>query len=285
MRIEKNVWLSEYTSFRMGGKAGILYIPESREELIEVLISNPSLYTYKIGGGSNLLINDSVMFPQVLCLRECCKELQEREDGCLYVGASIRLQSLIRKMQEKELGGIEYLFSVPGLVGGAICMNAGRGSKFNQSISDFIKTVTVLVDGRIVEYSREECAFAYRRSIFQNMEKCVILGALFQFPEVPKEESEKRIRERLERCKKLQDMSEPNFGTVFCESDPKVLGLVRKLHPGKKTGCRFSAKTGNWMLHGRNGTFEEALKLIQITEIWHKRLKKDCRTEVKIWKQ
>ena len=66
------------------------------------------------------------------------------EDGILECGASVRIQSLLEKIKEFSLGGIEYLASVPSSVGGAVYMNAGRGRKIKRSISDYIESVRYL---------------------------------------------------------------------------------------------------------------------------------------------
>ena len=68
MRIEENVVLSKYTTFRMGGLAKKLYFPESETELLEI-VQNTKLPRYIIGGGSNLFINDQREFEKVISLR------------------------------------------------------------------------------------------------------------------------------------------------------------------------------------------------------------------------
>jgi UDP-N-acetylmuramate dehydrogenase len=90
------------------------------------------------------------------------------ERGNITVGASVRLQKLIQFANENELGGIEYLYSVPGLVGGAVVMNAGRGRKFNQSISDYIVEVRYLENDELKSITKDQCRFEYRDSIFKN---------------------------------------------------------------------------------------------------------------------
>ena len=49
-------------------------------------------------------------------------------NGKYYIGASVRLQRIINTINKDGYGGIEYLMSVPAMLGGAIYMNAGQGS-------------------------------------------------------------------------------------------------------------------------------------------------------------
>lgn len=239
MIIKTNEPLNKYTTFRMGGLAEKMYFPESVDDICSLRNDHPEAFSYIIGGGSNLLINDSHSFAHVLCLREFNKVTNHKGDGVFYFGAAVRLQTAIKEINSAAYGGIEYLFSVPGLIGGAICMNAGRGKSHNKCISDYIESVDVYVDGEIKKYNRDQCQFSYRSSIFQAMPGCIIIGATFKFPQMSEEESSKLIAERKELCKQVQDMSFPNFGTVFCESNKYIMEIVKRIQIGKKGGCHF----------------------------------------------
>ena len=78
-----------------------------------------------------------------------------------------------------------------------------------------------------------------------------------------KEQAQKGIDDRLALCKKTQDMSYPNFGTVFCVSNTKIMDLVRKMHIGYKNGCTYSPVRKNWMLNREEGNFRQAMKLLE----------------------
>lgn len=283
MIVKENEPLSEYTTFRMGGNAKKLYFPETVQELCDLVKSDKNILNYVIGGGSNLLINDQKEYSRVLCLKSFNRKMDTLRDGHYYVGASVHLQKLIKTINANGFGGIEYLFSVPGLVGGAIYMNAGRGKKYNMSISDYLLEVDVLRQGKFYTIDKKNCGFSYRTSIFQNMPDCIIVGARFRFPKISEEESAVKIQERINLCKKNQDMSAPNFGTVFCESNKYIMTLVKKFHPGYENGCSYSSKTANWMLRGEKGTYEQAIRLLNKVKRWHSLLGQECRTEIRIW--
>lgn len=283
MKIEEHKSLADFTTFRMGGTAQKLYIPESVEELTELCRSHEGIMDHVLGGGSNLLINDEKTFEEVLCLRQFNDRVEDMGDGRFYIGASVRLQRLIRLANENGYGGIEYLYSVPGLVGGAVYMNAGRGIKFNKNISDYIISVDCLEDGEIKTLEKEACRFGYRSSVFQEKKNAIIVGAVFQFEKMEKAESERRIQERINLCKRTQDMSSPNFGTVFSKWDKIIINLVKLFHVGYKDGITFSGKTGNWLLHRENGTFRQAVSLIERVKKIHRTFRRECVVEVRIW--
>ena len=283
MILKENELLSKYTTFKMGGIAQRMYFPESVEELQTVVMENNNIINYIIGGGSNLLINDERVFSEVLCLRNFNLKFDNLQNGKYYIGASVRLQKVIKTVNEDGYGGIEYLYSVPGLIGGAVYMNAGRGKKYNNYISDYIQSVDLLIDGKVRTIPKKDCGFGYRTSVFQSRVGCVILGALFEFPFMSKTETTIKVQERIDLCKRVQDMSGPNFGTVFCESNKYIMTVVRKIHLGYKNGCTFSSKTKNWMIKGTNGTFEQAVTLLNTVKRWHKFFGLRCRAEVRLW--
>lgn len=180
------------------------------------------------------------------------------------------------------LCGIEYLFSVPALLGGAVVMNAGRGKKYNVCISDYILEVKVLRDGIVSWIPKEKCEFAYRSSVFRN-KNMIVLAAKFCFPVAERDHTAKLREERIALCRQKQDNSAPNFGTVFCESNKIIMQMFKVFPIRKKNGIVYSAKTVNWMLN-LGGSFDMAISLIEITKFIHKLFGQKCRTEVIMWK-
>lgn len=281
MKKDYNVDLSKYTTFKVGGIARNFFVPESTEELIEIAKNLKSPLWY-IGGGSNLLINDKKIFENVINLRCFNERIENRGNGIFKVGASVRLQKMINAVNQEGYGGIEYLYSVPGLVGGAIYMNAGRGRKFNQAISDYLIEVEVLDNGERYIIKRDACNFNYRQSIFQER-NLIILSALFKFEKTDVKELENRKKDRLKLVSEKQDNSTPNFGTVFSLADSNIMKLFRKTWLGKCGAVHFSTKTSNWMLKEKGGEYSQAIKLLKRVEFLHKVFHKKYKREVIIW--
>ena len=264
----------------MGGKCENFYIPESRAELIDICnrIAPPR---YILSGGSNIVINDKKTFENVIFLREFDKEIRDLGEGRFYVGASVRLQKLILTINNLGYGGIEYLFSVPGLVGGAVTMNAGRGRNHGNSISDYISMVYVYRNGSVEEVSKQECAFSHRQSCFLKSDD-IVLGVVFAFERVERNEAERLRNERVLLCKETQDMSYPNFGTVFCEANMKLMKVV-SIFESSHSQIGYSKQTINWMLN-RGGSFSLVLKKLNYVKALHTILRQKCRQEVVLWR-
>lgn len=279
VQILHNENLKKYTNVKIGGTAKIMYFPESKEELINLINELKGKHFYIISGGSNILMNDQKEYGNVISLKKIDKTITHLGNGQFFSGASVGVQKLINEINKEGYYGIEYLFSVPALVGGAIVMNAGRGRAYNECISDFIEEVHVYHNGTTKVLRKEECRFSYRDSIFKNNDY-IVLGAKFKFVTEPKQTK----KERMEFSKKYQDYSASSFGSVFCEHDRKIMYIVRLIHPGYKNGMAFSNKTSNWLLNKGEGTYAQAIKLIKRVQKFHKMFGKRAKPEVIIWK-
>ena len=279
MIVSENVELKKYTTIKLGGIANRFYTPETEQELIDLIREQKP--KYYIGGGSNLLIDEG-SFDKVVNLREFNKEIEKGENGEFLVGASVRLQVLINFINETGYGGIEYLYSVPGLIGGAVVMNAGRGRNYGKCISDYIVAVKIFRHDTITWMTNEECCFSYRDSLLKR-ENIMVLAVKMRFDAMNQTESSKLKKERIELCKNVQDNSFPNFGSVFCESNAFIMKLMKTKLFGKKGKIKFSSKTANWILNC-GGTFNDVMALIKRVEAFHKVIRKKCKREVVIWK-
>lgn len=284
MKILNDISLKKYTTVRIGGIARKLYFPQSETDLKELFSQNKEI-EYILGGGSNLLINDKKTFEKVICLKELDARITKLEDGKYYIGASVFVPKLIKAINNEGFGGIEYLFSVPALIGGAIFMNAGRGRKYNLAISDYIEEVFVydyLANEKKV-YKKSECNFSYRNSRFKK-EQVIILGAIFKFDALSKEVLDNRRKERTSLVRKVQDSSGGyNFGSVFKNNNRYLMQLVKLFSIGYKDGISFSSKTSNWIINKGDGTFNQAIKIISFVEKLHKFFFQKIKKEVIIW--
>ena len=284
MQILINEPLSKYTTVHLGGVAKKMYVPETTEELVE-LCKNESI-KYIIGGGSNLLIADRD-FDIVLNLRKFDDKLIALGNGHYKCGASLRLQKLVSTINANGYGGIEYLCTVPGLVGGAIAMNAGTGKDQGLSISDYIVSITVLqMDSmEVLSLSKELCDFSYRNSLFKNNNNYIILSCDFIFPKQSIDISKRLCDEKREYTKKFHDTSLPNFGSVFSVYNSYLLSIVSKLQIGDRNGIHFSGKTKNWIVNSNmSKSSKKAFHIIYFVKMMHKLCFQKCKVEVVMWR-
>src|SRR2546421_1979412 len=194
--------LARYTSFRIGGPADLLVLPDTADELAHVLATAAAfgVRLTLLGGGSNVLVGDGGMRGVVVKLgrgfaritwngteaeRESAR-LGRRGQGAseersaaraarapdgppddlnlvpIHAGAAVQLGRLARAAVARGLAGLEYAEGIPGTVGGALFMNAGA---YGGELAHAVESVEGLGrDGRALELPGRALVFGYRRS-------------------------------------------------------------------------------------------------------------------------
>ena len=174
--IQKNVKISSFTSFKIGGNADIYIAPSSLEELKAALafIQEEHIPAILLGGGSNLLIPDEGIRGAVIHTSRLNKILLVESTGKLFVQveAGALMQDLTEFCAEHGLTGLEDFAGLPGTVGGAVFMNARC---YEKSISDVLVSVSALYfseKGYILqEYNCRKKDWSYKQSPFQPSNK------------------------------------------------------------------------------------------------------------------
>ena len=149
-KYQKDVPLSKHTWFGVGGPAEVMYHPQDEEDLSHFIKTKPyNLPLCVIGGGSNLLVRDGGIPGVVIKLDTSAFRKITIEDNLITCGAGVKNAELKKVMIEHRLGGLEFLCSIPGVIGGSIKTNAGC---FGKSIKDVILSATI-VDGTGEKYT------------------------------------------------------------------------------------------------------------------------------------
>jgi len=172
LQVSTCVPLSRYTRFGIGGPADIFAETGEVEAFIAAMnIARASgLRFVVIGGGTNLIVSDAGF--RGVVLRFASGRLLAAGDRVIC-DAGVVLQDLIDFAIERGLKGLETLAGIPGWVGAAVYGNAGA---YGHSISERVRTVRFLDDGRVRVFANEECEFRYRESIFKKHREWIIFS-------------------------------------------------------------------------------------------------------------
>src|SRR5213079_1307509 len=120
--------LARYTSFRIGGPADLLVLPDTADELAHVLATTAAfgVRLTLLGGGSNVLVGDGGMRGVVVKLGRGFARITWNDTGeAERESAQAGRRGLGRATEARGLAGLEYAEGIPGTVGGALFMNAG----------------------------------------------------------------------------------------------------------------------------------------------------------------
>ena len=270
--------LNRHTTFKIGGSAEVLSIPENKEELIEeIKYCRNNNISYKIlGNGSNILVKDEGVKGTVIKNKKALNYL-EVEGNTVIAGSSVMLPKFVDFCVENNLEGMEYLYSIPGTIGGAVYMNAGRGRKYNLAISDRIEEVKVYDGEDIFVLKRDEIDFDYRWSIFHDHEDWIILEVKFKLEEQDIEIGKEKIEKRMKHVNKVQKRNNPNVGSIYKKSNGKILRLLRGIKFG---GAKLE---GNWISNVDNASSKDVLRLIKVVNFFHHILFRDFELEIEVW--
>ena len=143
IQLKKNISLSNFTTWRIGGPAEWIAQPKNDTEIKYLIhwINKQQIPCNIIGAGSNLLINDKGVKGLSLCMRQLKGMQIDKSTGIIEVLSGEMLPTLARKAAAKGLHGLEWAVGIPGTIGGAIVMNAGAQG---DCISNYLESITTL---------------------------------------------------------------------------------------------------------------------------------------------
>ncbi len=208
--------MSQHSSFRIGGPVRALAVPSdvtSLTKLCSVLKQN-HIAPMMLGNGTNILFPDEGLDQVFLVSTEKLTKMFLLPDGALYAEAGVSLSKLASFAQQNGLAGLEFASGIPGTVGGGTIMNAGA---YGGELKDAIESVVCLYvpDQRLYELTREQCAFAYRSSLFKKLGGCLVLSVVFRLEKGDGETIAAKMRELNERRRDKQPLDLPSAGSAF----------------------------------------------------------------------
>src|SRR3989339_111232 len=265
-RLEHNVKLAPYTTFKIGGAAKYFVIVKNKEELVTAVAEaqkNKEQW-FILGGGSDILVADSGFNGLVIKseLKQVNFDLKEEQ---VRAESGVRLNQLITSCLQKELSGLEFAIGVPATVGGATWANLGARGQELQNY--FLSAQVIDVQGNTRVIKKKDCAFGYRDSIFKH-QKFIILEVLFQLRQEEKAKIQQAIKQLTDLRQTTQDLSSFSAGCVFKNPTDQTTVPAAKLIDdldlkGKKIGgAQISSKHANFIINTGTATAEDVIMLI-----------------------
>jgi len=268
MLIEKNKAISSLTSWKIGGSAALLLIPETKEELAEAVKTGKKAGKfYLIGNGTNILAKDEGISCPIIKLGKGFANYSI-EGQTLRAGAAASLISLAVKTAGEGLAGFEFASGIPGSLGGAVIMNAGaNGSEMKEIIVDVL-----VYDTEKEEYktlSNEELNYSYRSSLLKNNNRYIVLEANIKLTQGDKSQLLDKIKKSKEERMSKQPYEYPNGGSVF--KNPPGMSAGKLIEEAGLKGfsindAEVSIKHGNFIINKGNAKAEDVINLIMHIE-------------------
>jgi UDP-N-acetylmuramate dehydrogenase len=162
-RLLANQSLAELTWFRVGGPAQVLFTPSDEDDLAYFLAHLPGeLPVHVVGVGSNLIVRDGGISGVVIRLSPRGFGEAGAQGNVVSAGAAALDKRVAETAVAANLSGLEFLFGIPGTIGGALRMNAGANGTETKDV--LIEAVGIGRDGKKHAFSNAEMEFTYRNS-------------------------------------------------------------------------------------------------------------------------
>ncbi|GMN11904.1 UDP-N-acetylmuramate dehydrogenase [Croceitalea sp. MTPC9] len=168
MNIQENISLKDYNTFGIAVNASFFAEINSLLQLQKALQLSAYPEKFVISGGSNMLLTKDI---EALVLHINLKGItvfeEEEESVVLKVMAGENWHELVLWTLDHDYGGLENLSLIPGNTGTAPIQNIGA---YGVELKDvFVSCEAMHIKTQeLKEFTKEECKFGYRNSIFKN---------------------------------------------------------------------------------------------------------------------
>ena len=278
--------MAKHTSFRIGGAAEVMAVPENAGELAEILKVSKMLDCKSaiLGAGTNVLAPDEGIRGLVICLKDGLNEIRQLDATHIQVDGGVSMTRAAVFAANLGLSGLEFAHGIPGSVGGGVYMNAGA---YGGEIKDVCTSVDVMtMGGTLHTYSALEMGFSYRHSRLEE-EQGIVVSAVFCLTPAPVEDIRSRMQELAAKRKASQPLDKPSAGSAFKRP---VGGYAAALidDAGLKGyqvgGAAISEKHAGFAVNLGDATAEDVKKLLtQVSDIVFERSGIRLEPEVRIW--
>lgn len=143
---------------------------DCEDDVLEIVRQGVDEHHIVIGGGSNLLfLNDytgTVLHSRIMDINV----VEEDDDSLLLrVGSGVTWDDLVAYSVDNGWQGLENLSAIPGEVGASAVQNVGAYGVEAGDLIECVEAVSV-VDASKRRFSKQECRYSYRNSIFKHEE-------------------------------------------------------------------------------------------------------------------
>lgn len=269
-KLTPNAPLAPLVWFKSGGAAEWLFEPADADDLASFLAAlDPATPVMGLGLGSNMIVRDGGVPGVVIRLGKAFAAVEQLDETTLRCGGGASGILVSSKARDWGIGGIEFLRSIPGTVGGFVRMNGGAYGR--ETCDILVECEVVLRSGERRVLANADLGYTYRHSTLPEG-AIVVSASLRGFPK-PSDE----IQAEMDRIAAAREESQPlrskTGGSTFKNPDGhKAWALV------DAAGCR-GLRRGDAQVSEKHCNF--LLNLGEATSADIEALGEDVRARVK----
>jgi len=253
--------MKNHTTFKIGGPADAFIVAKSYIALKETLAicHENDIPFHVIGAGSNLLVSDKGIRGVVI---KYSSNAALCSGDIIKADAGISLASLAKFALSNSLSGLEFASGIPGLLGGAVYMNAGAyGGEMKDVV---IETQYMDTNGNLSYFKGDEHQFGYRHSAYSTDDKFVLYAKL-KLNYAEKNDIATKMNELLKRRNDKQPLNFPSAGSTFKRPEGYFAAKLIE-DAGLKGyaigGAMVSEKHSGFVINTGSATAEDVLNLV-----------------------
>ena len=284
--ISKNINLSNYSWFNLGGPAEYLFKPENTSQLLEFLKYNKktNFNLTVIGAGSNTLIRDKGIKGVVIKLGSNFSKIELLKNDLIEVGAGALDRKIADFAKINGIGGLEFLSCIPGSIGGSVKMNSGC---YERDISKIIVSIKAIdpKECKEKEIDKKNIKFFYRGTNLPN--ELIITSIKLNGKKMPREAIEKHQTELIQKKKMTQPSQIKTCGSTFknLDDNKKAWQIIKETGCDKlkEGGASISEKHCNFFVNNGSAKSADIEKLInKVKQKVNEKTGIDLELEIKI---
>ncbi len=264
--IINNEPMSRHTSWRAGGTARQYVQARSLAALADFVAALPQDEELLwLGLGSNTLVRDGGFNGTVIATQGVMNQLELIDESTVYVGAGVASAKLARFCSKHNLTGAEFFAGIPGLVGGALAMNAGAFG--GETWPLVIEVETLNHKGEIRKRDASEFEYGYR--FVNGLHNEWFVSATLRLDKQKTENNTIDIKQLLAKRAVSQPTGVASCGSVF--RNPEGAFAAQLIEgcglKGKRVGGAIvSEKHANFIINENNATAEDIETLIHLIQ-------------------
>ena len=281
----ENAPMNKHTSFKTGGNADLLIIPDSIDSLQQIIkkCKELNIKPFVMGNGSNLLVTDNGYKGVIIKIGAQLSGLRMLDDNTIYCESGVMMKTLCNFALDNSLSGLEFAFGIPGNLGGAVYMNAGA---YGGEMKDILYSCTHIDnDGNIGTLTKDQLDLGYRRSAYTD-NSFTIISATLKLQKGDKTEIKDAMNDKLRRRKEKQPLEFPSAGSTFKRPEGYFAGALIEdcnLKGYSIGGAQVSEKHAGFVINRGGATSTDILNLIKhIQDTVYAKHGVKLETEVKI---
>lgn len=252
--IQANYPLKNITTIGLGGTCEKFICPSNMNELLNIKAAKKIF----IGNGSNICFITNYFDGSVVSLKRMSKVICH-DSKYIYCSSNISCTKIARYLYNNNISGFEYLYGIPGTIGGALYMNAGA---FNNEILSHVHKIKLLDStGELYHVKGEDLNYSYRTSNIDK--KSIIIGVeLYNYV---KQFDRNLLMSLNNKRKSSQPINQLSCGCIFRNPPGKFASKLIEdaMLKGKRIGGIYiSRKHSNYFINDGSGSFSDFLNLL-----------------------